>query len=34
MGFLAQPAPFPERLITADADYYYQSGLLGRGRRN
>ena len=32
--FLAQPAPFPERLITADADYYYQSGLLGRGPRN
>ena len=29
--FLAQPAPFPERLITADPDYYYQSCLLGWG---
>lgn len=25
--FLAQPAPFPERLIGADADYYYENCL-------
>ena len=29
--FLAQPAPFPETLIAADPDYYYQSCLLGWG---
>ncbi|MFK7877620.1 MAG: alpha/beta fold hydrolase [Paracoccaceae bacterium] len=29
--FLAQPAPFPERLIGADPDYYYESCLLGWG---
>jgi haloacetate dehalogenase len=29
--FLAQPAPFPETLITADPDYYFQSCLLGWG---
>lgn len=29
--FLAQPAPFPETLITADPDYFYQSCLLGWG---
>ncbi|MCI2398705.1 alpha/beta hydrolase [Aliiroseovarius subalbicans] len=29
--FLSQPAPFPERLIGADPDYYYESCLLGWG---
>lgn len=29
--FLAQPAPFPERMIAADPDAYYQSCLLGWG---
>ncbi|WP_319826582.1 alpha/beta hydrolase [Thalassovita sp.] len=29
--FLAQPAPFPERLIGADPDYYFESCLLGWG---
>ncbi len=30
-SFLAQPAPFPERLIGADPDYFYESCLLGWG---
>ncbi len=29
--FLAQPAPFPERLIEADPDYYFESCLTGWG---
>ena len=29
--FLAQPSPFPERLIGADPDYYFESCLLGWG---
>lgn len=29
--FLAQPAPFPETLIAADPDYYFESCLLGWG---
>jgi len=29
--FLAQPSPFPETLIAADADYYFESCLLGWG---
>ncbi len=29
--FLAQPEPFPERLIGADPDYFFQSSLLGWG---
>lgn len=29
--FLSQPAPFPETLIGADPDYYYESCLLGWG---
>ena len=29
--FLAQPAPFPERMIAADPDAYYESCLLGWG---
>ncbi|MFU8863575.1 MAG: alpha/beta fold hydrolase [Rhodobacterales bacterium] len=29
--FLAQPTPFPERLIGADPDYYFESCLLGWG---
>ncbi|MYM55769.1 alpha/beta fold hydrolase [Rhodobacteraceae bacterium GS-10] len=29
--FLAQPEPFPERLIGADPDYYFESCLLGWG---
>lgn len=29
--FLAQPAPFPELLIAADPDYYFESCLLGWG---
>ncbi len=29
--FLAQPAPFPENMILADPDTYYQSSLLGWG---
>jgi len=29
--FLAQPAPFPETLISADPDFYFQSCLLGWG---
>jgi haloacetate dehalogenase len=29
--FLAQPAPFPETLIGADPDYYFESCLLGWG---
>lgn len=29
--FLAQPAPFPERLIAADPDYFFESCLLGWG---
>lgn len=29
--FLAQPAPFPEKMIEADPDHYYESCLLGWG---
>ncbi len=29
--FLAQPAPFPERMIGADPDHYFESCLLGWG---
>ena len=29
--FLAQPAPFPERLILSDPDYFFESCLLGWG---
>lgn len=29
--YLAQPAPFPERMIGADPDHYYESCLLGWG---
>jgi haloacetate dehalogenase len=29
--FLSQPAPFPERLIGADPDYFYESCLTGWG---
>lgn len=29
--FLAQPAPFPEKLIAANADYYYTNCLMGWG---
>ena len=29
--FLAQPEPFPERMIAADPDFYYESCLLGWG---
>lgn len=29
--FLAQPAPFPERLIAADPDYFFETCLLGWG---
>ncbi len=29
--FLAQPEPFPERLISADPDYFFESCLLGWG---
>src|ERR1700677_466973 len=29
--FLAQPEPFPERLIGADPDYFYEASLLGWG---
>lgn len=29
--FLAQPAPFPERLITANPDYFYETCLVGWG---
>jgi haloacetate dehalogenase len=29
--FLAQPAPLPERLISADPDYFFESCLLGWG---
>lgn len=29
--FLAQPAPFPERLIAADPNYYFESNLTGWG---
>jgi haloacetate dehalogenase len=29
--FLAQPAPFPERMIGADPDYFFESCLLGWG---
>jgi haloacetate dehalogenase len=29
--FLSQPAPFPERLIGADPDYFYETCLLGWG---
>ncbi|MEZ5779775.1 MAG: alpha/beta hydrolase [Paracoccaceae bacterium] len=29
--FLAQPAPFPERLILSDPDYFYETCLLGWG---
>jgi haloacetate dehalogenase len=29
--FLSQPAPFPERLIAADPDYFYETCLLGWG---
>lgn len=32
--FLAQPAPFPETLIGADPDLYFESCLLGWGRSN
>ena len=32
--FLAQPSPFPERLITSDPDYFYESCLLGWGAAN
>lgn len=31
-SFLAQPAPFPERLIGADPDYYFERCLLGFGK--
>jgi haloacetate dehalogenase len=30
--FLSQPAPFPERLIGADPDYFYETCLVGWGR--
>ena len=30
--FLAQPSPFPERLISADPDYYFERCLLGFGK--
>lgn len=30
-SFMAQPAPFPERLIGADPDYYFETCLLGWG---
>ncbi|MDO9384624.1 MAG: alpha/beta hydrolase [Hyphomicrobiaceae bacterium] len=29
--FLAQPAPFPERLIAADPDFFYETCLIGWG---
>lgn len=29
--FLAQPAPFPERLIAADPDFFYETCLFGWG---
>ncbi|MGD0504921.1 MAG: alpha/beta hydrolase [Steroidobacteraceae bacterium] len=29
--FLAQPEPFPERLIGADPDYFYETSLIGWG---
>lgn len=29
--FLAQPAPFPERLIAADPDFYFETSLTGWG---
>lgn len=29
--FLAQPSPFPERLIAADPDYFYETCLVGWG---
>jgi len=29
--FLSQPAPFPERLIGADPDYFYETALVGWG---
>jgi haloacetate dehalogenase len=29
--FLAQPAPFPERLIASDPDYFYETCLVGWG---
>ena len=32
--FLAQPSPFPEKLITSDPDYFYESCLLGWGAAN
>lgn len=32
--FLAQPEPFPERLIAADPDYFYESCLVGWGAAN
>ena len=30
-SFLAQPAPFPERMIETDPDYFYEACLLGWG---
>ena len=32
--FLAQQSPFPEKLISADPDYFYESCLLGWGAAN
>ena len=32
--FLAQPEPFPERLIGADPDYFYETSLAGWGGAN
>ena len=32
--FLAQQSPFPEKLISADPDYFYESCLLGWGGAN
>ena len=32
--FLAQPSPFPEKLISADPNYFYESCLLGWGSTN
>lgn len=29
--FLSQPSPFPERLIAADPDYFYETSLVGWG---
>jgi hypothetical protein len=32
--FLAQPAPLPERMIQADPDFSFETGLFGWGRRD